>query len=136
MRKEQNQQNSRNLYTRSVRLYCQPKRGRGWEESERGKGGKSGLKSLFIQLGVMGVIFNSCSSASCIILGFDSIMFLPFYILILCTLSYVSFLEDLIYDFHLSSLLPIHTHTLSLQLQLQGWDTKHHQGPLRVQTRD
>lgn len=50
MRKEQKLggQNSRNLYTRSVRLYCQPKRGRGWEESERENGGKSGLESLFI----------------------------------------------------------------------------------------
>lgn len=133
------QNKSKYLYTRSVRLYrvLSAKAGEGLGRKWKRKRREVSLGvPFYLFTGVMGVILDSCSSASCIILGFDSIMFLPFYILYI--LSYISFFQDLIYGFYPFSLLPIytHTHSLSLQLQLQGWDAKHRQGPLRVQTRD
>ena len=56
--------------------------GAGKKVKEKTEGSQAWSPFLFIQLGVMGVIFNFCSSASWrIILGLDSVMFLPFYIL-------------------------------------------------------
>lgn len=111
-----------NLYTRSVRLSAKAGEGSGEKEKEKEKKTRAWTTFLFLQLSIMGVIFNSCSASWRIICGFDSIML---FTLIYYPLYSIPSRFDILPSF-LSTFLHPHAHPLSLSnfnSRVPSWDT-------------